>query len=240
MKSVFIAAAASLLAAAPASAVTYDLYDSFNGLASAGNFNFIQFQASNLNARSPLKAAGTCYPGVQCLTFNGVITTETNLLFLKNVSGATINFGGNNFLASTLIFHPGKTYDAGVIFVAPTTGYYRGNAAFSLTTTNTPTGVKLSNYKLSSSGVMTKLSDILLSASKRSDSASGTIFLNAGEGMGFGINSNGTLATSNDNDSTSISYQIEAIPEPASWMLLIAGFGMTGAVLRRRPTPAAA
>ena len=240
MKSVFIAAVASLLAAAPTSAVTYDLYDSFNGLASAGNFNFIQFQASNLNARSPLKAAGTCYPGVQCLTFNGVITTETNLFFLKNVSGATINFGGNNFLASTLIFHPGKTYDAGVIFVAPTTGYYRGNAAFSLTTTNTPTGVKLSNYKLSSSGVMTKLSDLLLSASKRSDSASGTIFLNAGEGMGFGINLNGTLATSNDHDSTSISYQIEAIPEPASWMLLIAGFGMTGAVLRRRPTPAAA
>ncbi len=152
----------------------------------------------------------------------------------------TLNLGGNNILASTLVFHPGKTYDAGVIFVAPTTGYYRGNAAFSLTTTNTPTGVKLSNYKLSSSGVMTKLSDILLSASKPSDSASGTIFLNAGEGMGFGINSNGTLATSNDNDSTSISYQIEAIPEPASWMLLIAGFGMTGAVLRRRPTPAAA
>ncbi len=139
-----------------------------------------------------------------------------------------------------MVFHPGKTYDAGVIFVAPTTGYYRGNAAFSLTTTNTPTGVKLSNYKLSSSGVMTKLSDLLLSASKRSDSASGTIFLNAGEGMGFGINDNGTLATSTDNDSTSISYQIEAIPEPASWMLLIAGFGMTGAVLRRRPTPAAA
>lgn len=139
-----------------------------------------------------------------------------------------------------MVFHPGKTYDAGVIFVAPTTGYYRGNAAFSLTTTNTPTGVKLSNYKLSSSGVMTKLSDILLSASKRSDSASGTIFLNAGEGMGFGINANGTLPTSNNHDSTSISYQIEAIPEPASWMLLIAGFGMTGAVLRRRPTPAAA
>lgn len=242
MKSVFIAAAASLLAAAPASAVTYDLYDSFNGLASAGNFNFIEFKASNLNLRSPLNVAGTCYPGLQCLNsaFNGVITTETNLYFIKNVSGATLNLGGNNFLASTLIFHPGKTYDAGVIFVAPTTGYYRGNAAFSLTTTNTPTGVKLSNYKLSSSGVMTKLSDILLSASKRSDSASGTIFLNAGEGMGFGINSNGTLATSNDYDATSISYQIEAIPEPASWMLLIAGFGMTGAVLRRRPTPAAA
>ncbi len=238
MKSVFIAAVASLLAAAPASAVTYDLYDSFNGLASAGNFNFIQFQASNLNARSPLNVAGTCYPGLQCL--NSLITTENNIFFLKNVSGAALNLGGNNILASTLVFHPGKTYDAGVIFVAPTAGYYRGNAAFSLTTTNTPTGVKLSNYKLSSSGVMTKLSDLLLSASKRSDSASGTIFLNAGEGMGFGINDNGTLASSTDNDSTSISYQIEAIPEPASWMLLIAGFGMTGAVLRRRPTPAAA
>ena len=235
-------ALAQSVPAAPASAVTYDLYDSFNGLASAGNFNFIQFQDSNLNARSPLNVAGTCYPGLQCLrsAFNGVTSTENNLYFAKNVSGATVTAGSYVIPASTLTFTPGKTYDAGVIFVAPTTGYYRGNAAFSLTTTNTPTGVKLSNYKLSSSGVMTKLSDFLLSASKRSDSASGTIFLNAGEGMGFGINSNGTLPTSNDHDSTSISYQIEAIPEPASWMLLIAGFGMTGAVLRRRPTPAAA
>jgi hypothetical protein len=27
-----------------------------------------------------------------------------------------------------------------------------------------------------------------------------------------------------------------AVPEPATWAMMIAGFGMTGAALRRRPT----
>jgi len=36
-----------------------------------------------------------------------------------------------------------------------------------------------------------------------------------------------------------LSFGFAAVPEPASWALLIAGFGMTGATLRRRRTRAA-
>ena len=87
---------------------------------------------------------------------------------------------------------------------------------------------------------LTELNSLDLTDDKRSDAAISTIYLLAGEGAGVGINRGGTDNNAYYFDSTSISYQIEAIPEPASWMLLIAGFGMTGAVLRRRPTPAAA
>ena len=33
-------------------------------------------------------------------------------------------------------------------------------------------------------------------------------------------------------------YQIEVVPEPATWALLIAGFGMVGVAARRRRQPA--
>jgi hypothetical protein len=35
-------------------------------------------------------------------------------------------------------------------------------------------------------------------------------------------------------------FAISSAPEPASWALMIAGFGLAGAALRRRPTPAIA
>jgi hypothetical protein len=38
----------------------------------------------------------------------------------------------------------------------------------------------------------------------------------------------------------SASYTIGVAPEPASWALLIVGFALAGAALRRRPVPAAA
>ena len=42
------------------------------------------------------------------------------------------------------------------------------------------------------------------------------------------------------NFNGSITYSIGAVPEPASWALLIAGFGLTGAVARRRRAAVAA
>jgi hypothetical protein len=237
MKPVFVGVAASLLAATPATAVTYDLYNSFNGSASANNFNFFEFNA--LNAPRAITALSTCSTGIQCLLS---ATGQDGLGFYKNISGVPKTlYSTINAPANSLHFHPGPTFDAGVVFVAPTTGYYRVSEAFSLITNQTPTGVLISNYKFSINGLMTKLSDIVLTAAKRSDSAKNTIFLNAGEGVGTAVNDGGTEPTSYFYDSTSISYQVEAIPEPASWVLLIAGFGLTGAVLRRRRAmPAAA
>lgn len=236
MKPVFVAAAASLfIGAAPAGAVTYDLYNSFNGSASAGNFSLFEF--NNLNSRIPFTVSSTCAPGFQCL----LSASRDSIGFYKNVSGTSRQiFDTVTVPANTMFLHPGQTYDAGFVFVAPITSYYHVNSAFSLLTNATPTGVLVSNYKFSNNGLMTKLSDIVLSAVKRSDTARSTIFLNAGEGVGVGINDGGTQPSSYYHDATSVSFQVEPIPEPASWMLFIAGFGLTGAVLRRRPAPAAA
>ena len=50
----------------------------------------------------------------------------------------------------------------------------------------------------------------------------------------------GTFNVSSDYDisSISVSYQVDspavAVPEPATWALMISGFGMAGAMFRRR------
>jgi hypothetical protein len=50
-----------------------------------------------------------------------------------------------------------------------------------------------------------------------------------------------SLSTPYFVDQISISYQVsDAIPEPASWMMLIAGFAIVGGVIRRRPLSRAA
>jgi uncharacterized repeat protein (TIGR03803 family) len=58
-----------------------------------------------------------------------------------------------------------------------------------------------------------------------------------GRGKLFGVTAGGFSAT--DADGSVWSYDTGVIPEPASWAMLIAGFGLTGATMRRRRAIAA-
>jgi hypothetical protein len=55
----------------------------------------------------------------------------------------------------------------------------------------------------------------------------GTIHLSAGDGTP-------------ENNFGGVSLRITAVPEPATWMIMIGGFGLVGAALRRRRNPAIA
>jgi hypothetical protein len=231
MKPVFVAAAASLLAATPATAITYDLYDSFNGTASPGNFKLFEVR-TNPAIPYALTKLETCLSSFQC-----VLSANYDVLgFYKNPSDAPAGI----YPAHGVHWHPGRYFDAVAVFVAPTTGSYRINSAFSLLD-NTVTGVRISRYKYSTAARLTKLSSLDLTAAKRSETTMNTIYLRAGEGAGVGINRGGTDINAYYFDSTSLAFRVTAVPEPATWALLIAGFGLTGAVLRRRRAmPAAA
>lgn len=224
MKFASIAAIAVSLAAAPATAVTYDAYDSFNGSAFAGPFVFFEFDA--LTGGTPLANHTNCAVGLDCLLSSG----QPGLGFYKNSSGLPLTaFGTVDVPAHTLFFHPGQTADAGVLFLAPATGSYRFQVAFSLLSNTMITGVQLTGYRFSG-GNLSALGGISLDAQFRSDGAGDTIALAAGQGLAIGINAAGDYQF----DSTSISFQVSNVPEPKSWALMVAGFGLAGVVLRRR------
>lgn len=48
----------------------------------------------------------------------------------------------------------------------------------------------------------------------------------------------GTFALSSNHELAIAAQSVGGVPEPASWMLLIAGFGLAGTALRRRRAPA--
>lgn len=67
-------------------------------------------------------------------------------------------------------------------------------------------------------------------------------FVGAGLSTFYTVGSTGTLSLSyfdsNNFDNTgSITFKLAAVPEPASWALMIMGFGAVGAALRRRSAP---
>ena len=57
-----------------------------------------------------------------------------------------------------------------------------------------------------------------------------------GRGSAFG----GDFSPRNFNGSITYTIGAGAVPEPASWALLLAGFGLTGAMARRRRTAVSA
>ena len=103
-------------------------------------------------------------------------------------------------------------------------------------------------------------SDILGGAQPTTASATGQFSFNGGPSVGAGcgnctslissqnsmplsfstLAATGTFNVSSDYDisSISVSYQVDspavAVPEPATWALMISGFGMAGAMFRRR------
>ncbi|MGH7025663.1 MAG: PEPxxWA-CTERM sorting domain-containing protein [Caulobacteraceae bacterium] len=81
-------------------------------------------------------------------------------------------------------------------------------------------------------GVETQLNPVLASGADEGATYTGsfTIALNAGDTFGFYIDS----SDSEDGASTISFYGPSGVPEPATWALLLAGFGLAGAALRRK------
>lgn len=59
--------------------------------------------------------------------------------------------------------------------------------------------------------------------------------LGASEAVGFGLDANGNFF----NDSTGVQFLASVVPEPATWAMMILGFGLTGWAMRRKPRHAA-
>lgn len=219
---------ASFAVAAPAHAATvFDAYQSFNGTNGAGNFSWI----------SSVPAPGT--PTVLSSVSSCVIN-NTICLGLPSGSANLPGVFKSTGVASTshpyqpldrLLVHPGASSALVGLFIAPSAGDY----VFSIAFDNLAGGATTVSAFTNQSGSVSGIGGSFLNAVGRSYSVSGGYTLAAGEFIGISVGNAGNFSS----DSTGLVFTvtqlapISAVPEPASWAMMIFGFGLVGATMRR-------
>ena len=218
-------------------AMAADAFGSFTGTNGAGGFTY---GSTNGATFTPFTSNTNCViAGTTCLQRSAPSLTGDLLPGAYQNSGAAFTFGTVNVPAISLVLHPGPA-DNGttnnlesvyLAYTAPTAGVYNFSAAFKAVD-STPTGVGISSFTLSGlTGAATPLASLVNSFGS-SFSTTGSVTLAAGEAFGFIIDK-GLFYY---NDSTSTAFSISAAPEPATWGMMILGFGIAGAAVRRRRT----
>lgn len=228
MRSILAAAAAFAVLTSPAVAQTYDAFDSFDGFQNAGGFFYGTLNPADFNNAPQFQFS--CAIGDFCLT-NGNPVADTPIAF-KSLTAFTL--GSVIVPDDRLVLHPGQTDNLAVaiVFLVPNTASYRIDTLFSVQDIR-PTGVGISLfYNPSGAGLddATLVPVTSLNAGNPSFSGSSIRQLASGDIIGFVIDRQGDFSF----DSTGVDFTLTVVPEPASWALMIAGFGVVGAALRRK------
>ncbi len=224
------------VAAAPAAAITYDAFSSFDGTQGAGNFFYGSY---NLDTTVPsiFAFSNTVYGGPGCAIAGSVCLQASGN---SDVPGAykslTTSFQYNsvNVPNDRLLVHPanGSGEAVYVAFSAPAAGTYSFSGSFSVLDTS-PSGVGLYRFTTPGNGVQIGA----LNAVGDTYSFSGfTAALNQFDTIVLVV-SNGD--GSYNNDSTGVNFSATTVPEPATWALMISGFGLVGLGMRRKAALAA-
>jgi len=240
------ALAISLAIAAPTqAAVVYDAVGDFYSTSAEAatsvwsygwnrnNEGFVAFNSQIFN-----KSGDICADGLSCWYQNDNVIYSVPMV-AKNVTSDQHTLAYADTVvhpADVLNLHPGVTLDGSnldvdaiVRFTAATSSTYKFSGFFK-TLDNNPSGVSI----LAGGDVVD-----LTGAGKADVTALTTgapvyfddsVYLAAGQTLDFRVNRAGAIW----NDSTGLSLQITAVPEPASWALMIVGFGAAGALLRSR------
>lgn len=130
--------------------------------------------------------------------------------------------------ANELLVHPGPGAggNSAVSYAITSTGSYTLSSLF----TSADVGAKNVGYFTIINGVLSTF-DFGSIAGTDTKAVGGTFVLNGGDSLGVFVNNgNGVY----QNDSTHVSGTISAVPETATWMMMLAGFGLVGAGLRSR------
>lgn len=229
----FIAAAAlfSAAVAVPASAVSYDAFASFNGVNGNGNFNYgftngstlTSFDFSGVNGACALGAGSTC-----------LYAAALGAIPQASIGGS---FSTVNVPANAVLVHPGNSGALSVYaaFVATNAGSYSYDIDLQSVGIDTSNGTGYTPFT-AIGGVVTLGTRSLLPTYLSTGSLTGTATLALGQAFGVIVDFNGSFS----GDSTGLNFAVSNVPEPASWAMMIAGFGLTGAAMRRRRVALAA
>lgn len=223
--------ATSGLASGASAATTYNFADFDNPVFSYG-FGVTGYTFTTYNQRFENCLGAT---GLTCASYDA----SGFPLIGVNTTGSTLNFQTVALPTNTLYFHPANGAccgDAILAFTAPTAGDYKFTGTFSRIDT-VPSGgngviaieAATGNY---GGGATPIFSTVIPNGAYGSGfSFSNRLKLNAGQAVFFGVNNNGGEYT---YDSTGLVGSIAAVPEPATWAMMIGGFGVIGGGMRAR------
>ena len=138
-----------------------------------------------------------------------------------------------------LLLHPGPGPSDGGVFItftAPTASRYRFTASFSVQDIHASGTTEIFRQQHGNAAA-TFFGAGALSLASPTYTYSGETVLGAGDVLSTIINRAGNYGA----DSTGENFTVESfIPEPESWTMMVAGFGLVGAAIRRRATAVAA
>ena len=246
-----LCALAALSISSAASATSYDLVGNFG--ASVFAYGAGSYSNGALTFDAFVNGYTNCFnvSGFDCTTSGPAGDTSGS----SNLPGIGATQGGANFLTvnvpgNELWAHPAQgsgDTDAMIRFTAQQTGFYTLAGLFQRLDTMTSgsndpgnNGVAVAIYKSGVDGISTVFSSSALQGygvTQNSQAGySDSVFLNAGDSLFWAINNNGNYY----NDSTGITGTIGlrgndvvlSVPEPASWAMMVVGFGLAGLGLR--------
>jgi hypothetical protein len=232
--------AAAMAFSAPASAaVIYDAVNDFHGGVATGTWSY--GTGTGGLSFTPMTVFSTACEGAAGISCWQTPTPVDRVpLVAKNMTGSTV-FIYNTVVQPTdvLNVHPGPVSDAIVRFTAPTSGLYSLTGFFETLDTK-PNGVVLSLFHNNASlGALPFLGAAAVAPGTPGGSISINLGLNlvAGDRVDFVVNNGGSYY--NDSTGLSATFSTGGVPEPTTWALMIGGFGLAGAALRRRRAAAA-
>lgn len=220
------AALLGAFASVPSAAVTYDAFASFNGTNGNGGFVYGYTNSVTTTAfdTSLTTLSGGCALSgpTTCLT-----SAAYGVLPQASVGGS---FSTVNVPTDAVLLHPGDSdnlsvYASFVSGVSTTYSYSIAVQSRGMDTTSigyTPFTSIGGVVTLGTRGVITNYLDAV--------SITGSTALIAGQSFGIIIDRNGNYG----GDSTGVNLTLATVPEPATWGLMITGFGLVGLGMRRK------
>lgn len=224
MKSLVLAAA--LLAAAPAAAVNLVS----NGNFSAGNTGF----SSSYDYRAPGNYGGALAEGLYAIDTSAINTHPA----WQDYADHTGDTAGLYLIANGA--GNASTVWQQTITVNPLSRYnFSAFAANSCCNANqAPPNFSMLDFQVDTGNGFTTVGSFTLSGVGVWIGSGGTFSAGAGTSATVRIINTNTVAGGNDFGIDDIS--VSAVPEPATWGLMLIGFGMAGTALRRRTRAVAA
>jgi hypothetical protein len=222
-------AAFGIFAASSAQAADFVVVDSFNGSNPNGPFTYTYTNAGTTALLGTESTSGSLV-----VLSNGASEIPNQAFIVKN-TGDTFTSGTVIYRNDYLNLDPQGNTSVDVVFTAPVSGVYNLSGSF----ITDDTGTNFHDVSVTAGGVTFKYDD--LTGPGQSDPFSGTFALDKGQTIDFAVINRGSPYNLGTGLQATISTDAVipgAVPEPATWALMVLGFGMVGFGLRYRRSPA--